>query len=60
VFEKQEPSSDTYGTQSLERLKCRLEKIEKEVRKGLVEQGFETERVETELYLNLRYDETSV
>jgi 5-oxoprolinase (ATP-hydrolysing) len=54
VCEKQEPNSETYGEQSLGRLKSRLEKIEAEVRAELIKQGFEEEKVETHQYLNLR------
>jgi 5-oxoprolinase (ATP-hydrolysing) len=54
VFEKQEPSSETFSGESLIRLKERIKVLEDSVRGELKNQGFKEERIKIESYLNLR------
>lgn len=55
MFEKQEPSSDTFDKDDTEaRLRARLETLVKGVRKQLEDAGFEEKYMVVEEYLNLR------
>lgn len=57
VFEKQEPSSETWGGQEVQkRIEKRTKVLEDQVREELKKQGFEDKRIEIEIMLNLRYD----
>lgn len=59
VFEKQEPSSDTFDKEDTEaKLRSRMENLVKDVRKQLEDAGFEEKYIVVEEYLNLRYDGT--
>lgn len=55
VFEKQEPSSDTFDREDTEaKLRSRLESLVEDVHKQLEEAGFEEKYIAIEEYLNLR------
>ncbi|GAA5848487.1 hypothetical protein JCM8547_004528 [Rhodosporidiobolus lusitaniae] len=59
VFERQEPSSETWGTDgSSSRLTARLDELSKQVKDTLRKQGFEEERIEVHQFLNCRYQGT--
>lgn len=55
VFERQEPSSETWGEQSVElRLRARISELSKVVHKELERQGFSDDRIEIHPFLNMR------
>ncbi|WFD18100.1 5-oxoprolinase (ATP-hydrolyzing) [Malassezia caprae] len=59
VFEAQEPCSETWGaSMALERLEARARELEQRAVDELVRQGFPTERIHVDVYLNMRYDGT--
>ncbi|ORY72599.1 5-oxoprolinase [Leucosporidium creatinivorum] len=58
VFERQEPSSETWSDSSAPRLKERLSALGKEVHSELERQGFTTDHIEIHPYLNCRYNGT--
>ncbi|MCO5549739.1 hypothetical protein L7F22_003212 [Adiantum nelumboides] len=62
VFEQQEPCSEIWSTDSkggsLKRIEARAQALEEKVRKELTGQGFEGDRLQIEILLNLRYDGT--
>jgi len=60
VFEKQEPSSETWGSEEVfKKIEKRARELEGQVREELKSQGFEGDRVEIEIMLNLRYEVSS-
>lgn len=59
VFEAQEPSSETWGApMALDRLEARARDLEQRAVDELVRQGFPTNRIHVDVYLNMRYDGT--
>jgi hypothetical protein len=54
VVDRQEPSSEVYGVDSLSRLRKRIDELSKGVKAALAQQGFRDDRIELETYLNLR------
>ncbi|GAA6037141.1 hypothetical protein JCM8097_008756 [Rhodosporidiobolus ruineniae] len=58
VFERQEPSSETFSPDSAPRLQARLDELGKQVRDALRKQGFEDDRIEVHEFLNMRYQGT--
>ncbi|BGP37830.1 hypothetical protein JCM10449v2_001752 [Rhodotorula kratochvilovae] len=59
VFEKQEPSSETWGAPGAsDRLQARLDALSSEVRRTLARQGFAEDRIEVQQFLNCRYQGT--
>ena len=58
AFERQEPSSQVYSSESKSDLLRRLDKIESEVRSELKRQGFEDSRIQIERMLNMRFEGT--
>ncbi|KAK4053044.1 hypothetical protein OIV83_001779 [Microbotryomycetes sp. JL201] len=59
VVERQEPSSDTWGSDDVERkLRQRLKALGDDARKDLQRQGFSDDRIEVHSYLNMRYNGT--
>lgn len=56
MFERQEPSSETWGHESAEeRLLARVEVLGAQVHKELERQGFPAERIEIHPFLNMRF-----
>ncbi|KAG0216491.1 hypothetical protein BGX28_000005 [Mortierella sp. GBA30] len=58
VYEAQEPSSETLSDKSLPLLKERISSLVSQCHLELGKQGFEQDRIECEIYLNLRYNGT--
>lgn len=58
VQEAQEPSSETLSAESLKAIHERMEKLKAKVTVELLAQGIETDAIEYEPYLNLRYHGT--
>ncbi|CAO3568473.1 unnamed protein product [Mortierella alpina] len=58
VYEAQEPSSETLSDKSLPLLKERINTLVSQCHQELGKQGFGQDRVECEIYLNLRYNGT--
>lgn len=62
VFEQQEPCSEIWSSSSdgevLKRVQARTQALEDRVRKELAGHGFEGDRLQIEVLLNLRYDGT--
>ena len=58
VNEQQEPSSILFKEENYEKIDERIDHLKSESRKKLIEQGFTDEKIDYELYLNLRYDKT--
>lgn len=58
VHENLEPSSETYGADSLPRLRDRLSILQSKVTDELLSQGFKKENLRYERYLNMRYQGT--
>jgi len=55
VVEKQEPAAGVYGPQSIPALEARLDALEEAAREELAAQGFASETVLVERFLNLRF-----
>lgn len=60
VVEKQEPCAMLYDTQHKPQLIARLQALAESVRLELTQQGFTTETIELELFLNIRFQGTDV
>ncbi|KAG0051544.1 hypothetical protein BGZ83_003585 [Gryganskiella cystojenkinii] len=58
VYEAQEPSSETLSEKSLPLLKERVQALVRQCHEELGKQGFEQDRIDCEIYLNLRYNGT--
>ncbi|KAF9346736.1 hypothetical protein BGX34_003643, partial [Mortierella sp. NVP85] len=58
VYEAQEPSSETLSEKSLPLLKERVQHLVAQCHEELGKQGFDTNHIECEVYLNLRYHGT--
>ncbi|KAI5124930.1 hypothetical protein M0805_007357 [Coniferiporia weirii] len=58
AFERQEPSSVHYTTESKSSLTQRLDRLEADVRAELRRQGFDNSRVHVDRMLNMRFDGT--
>ncbi|KAF9146508.1 hypothetical protein BGX30_014573 [Mortierella sp. GBA39] len=58
VYEAQEPSSETLSEKSLPGLKERINVLVSQCHNELGKQGFEKDRIDCEIYLNLRYNGT--
>ena len=58
VVDRQKPFSGIYHPESLSRIEKQIISIEAQCREALFQQGFETENIETTVYLNLRYQGT--
>nr|ATG71135.1 oxoprolinase 1 [Juniperus procera] len=58
VEEAQEPYAAVYGTESLSEVSKRANFLTEQVKEELRLQGFKNENMNTELYLNLRYEGT--
>ncbi|BGO97667.1 putative 5-oxoprolinase (putative) [Rhodotorula toruloides] len=59
VFERQEPSSETWGADGSQgRLQARLDALSQQVKKTLSQQGFADDRIEVQQFLNCRYQGT--
>ncbi|GAA6004515.1 hypothetical protein JCM10207_000913 [Rhodosporidiobolus poonsookiae] len=59
VFERQEPSSETWGnSDASQRLQSRLDDLSSQVKDTLRRQGFDDDRIEVHQYLNCRYQGT--
>ena len=59
VHESLEPSADILDSDSLPRLKSRLDALQAKAKNELLKQGFTEENLRYERYLNLRYQGTS-
>jgi 5-oxoprolinase (ATP-hydrolysing) len=58
AFERQEPSSESWSTESKPRIIGRLDTLTDQVKSSLEKQGFKGDRVRVERLLNMRFDGT--
>ncbi|GAB4819425.1 hypothetical protein N2152v2_006471 [Parachlorella kessleri] len=60
VQEAQEPCAVSLGESSMPELSARLDSLQQQAEARLLEQGFTPRQIQTQRYLNLRYDGTDV
>jgi len=58
VSEKQEPASTVYNSENWQIIRKKLDNLESKARRELTDQGFKTQPLVIQRYLNLRYDGT--
>ena len=58
VHEVQEPSSEVFSSKSQDRLRKRVEELQKKASAELTKEGFDDKSIRHELYLNMRYQGT--